>query len=203
LRLAGRADPLPRWRERRLLPIRRKRSRTDRADPFDLAETLADLAVAVELSNLSIVIRNPRIQFDQFFLQLSHKCPNDVIESAVVIGAGDPRQSPPEIADVFCNDDAMLPEETADLIDEPDAIGDQTTADPMNRLHRQLFGGLDGHEAHVWSTDRLADSFRVIPIVLVGLYIGRDELWTDQSGQGLDLLETRGLDDRASGVVEV
>ena len=51
----------------------------------------------------------------------------------------------------------------------------------MNRLHRQLFGGLDGHEAHVWSTDRLADSFRVIPIVLVGLYIGRDELGTDQS----------------------
>ena len=51
----------------------------------------------------------------------------------------------------------------------------------MNRLHRQLFGGLDGHEAHVWSTDRLADGFRVIPIVLVGLHIGRDELRTDQS----------------------
>ena len=75
----------------------------------------------------------------------------------------------------------MLPEKTADLIDEPDAIGNQATANPMNRLHRQLFGGLDRHEAHVWSADRLADGFRVIPIVLVGLHIGRDELWTDQS----------------------
>ena len=144
-----------------------QRCRRHRADPFDLAETLADLAVAIELSDLSIVTRNPRIQFDQFFLQLSHECPNDVIESAAVIGADNSRQSPPEIADVFCNDDAMLPKETVDLIDEPDAIGDQTTADPMNRRHRRLFGGLDGHETHVWSTDRLADSFRVIPIVLV------------------------------------
>ena len=75
----------------------------------------------------------------------------------------------------------MLPEKTADLIDEPNAISDQATANPMNRLHRQLFGGLDRHEAHVWSTDRLADGFRVIPIVLIGLHIGRDELWTDQS----------------------
>src|SRR5271169_1571759 len=75
----------------------------------------------------------------------------------------------------------MLPEKTADLIDEPDAISDQATANPMNRLHRQLFGGLDGHEAHVGSTDRLADGLRVIPIVLVGLYKGRDELRTDQS----------------------
>jgi hypothetical protein len=51
----------------------------------------------------------------------------------------------------------------------------------VNRLHRQLFGGLDGDEVHVWSTDRLADGFSVIPIVLFGLHIGRDELWTDQS----------------------
>jgi hypothetical protein len=157
-----------------------QRYRRHRADAFDLAETLADLAVAIELSDLSIVTRNPRIQFDQFFLQLSHKCPNDVIESAVVIGADDPRQSPPEIADVFCNDDPMLAKKIANLIDEPDAIGDQATANSMNRLHRQLFGGLDGHEAHVWSTDRLADGFRVIPIVLAGLHVGRDELWADQ-----------------------
>jgi hypothetical protein len=60
-----------------------QRYRRHRADAFDLAETLADLAVAIELSDLSIITRNPRIQFDQFFLQLSHKCPNDVIESAV------------------------------------------------------------------------------------------------------------------------
>ncbi|MFZ3327369.1 MAG: hypothetical protein WA231_16475 [Methylocella sp.] len=44
-----------------------------RADPFDLAETLADLPVAIELSDLSIVTRNPRIHFDQFFPQLSYK----------------------------------------------------------------------------------------------------------------------------------
>jgi hypothetical protein len=101
------------------------------------------------------------------------------MESVVLIVAHDSRRSPPQIADVLCNDDAVLPEKTADLIDEPDAIRDQATANPMNRLHRQLFGGLDGHEAHVWSTDRLADGVR--PIVLIGLHIGRDELWTDQS----------------------
>jgi hypothetical protein len=106
---------------------------------------------------------------------------NKVMESVVLIVADDSCQSPPQIADVLCDDNAMLPEKTADLIDEPDAIRNQTTAYPMNRLHRQLFGGLNRHEAHVWSTDRLADGFRVIPIVLVGLHIGRDELWTDQS----------------------
>src|SRR6202020_2371120 len=81
-----------------------------------------------------------------------------------------PCQRSPQIADVLCNDDAVLAEKTADLIDEPDAISDQATANPMNRLHRQLFGGLDRHEAHVWSADRLADTFRVIPVVLVGLH---------------------------------
>ena len=101
-----------------------------------------------------------------------------MIESAVLIVVDDPRQSSPQIADVLCNDDAMLTEKTADLIDEPHAISDQSTANPMNRLHRQLFGGLDGHEAHVGSTDRLADGLRVISIVLVGLHVGRDELWT-------------------------
>jgi len=75
----------------------------------------------------------------------------------------------------------VLPEKTADLIDEPDAISNQATANPMNRLHRQLFGGPDRHEAHVWSADRLAYSLRIIPVVLVGLHIGRDELRTDQS----------------------
>ena len=98
-----------------------------------------------------------------------------------LVVASDPRQSPPQIADVLRNDDAVLPEKTADLIDEPDAIGNQATANPMNCLHRQLLGRLDGHEAHARSTDRLADSFSVIPIVLIGLHIGRDELWTDQS----------------------
>ena len=68
------------------------------------------------------------------------------------------------------------------MIDEFDAIRDQAAANPMNRLHRQLFSGLDRHKAHAGSADRLADGFRVIPIVLVGLHIGRDELWTDQSG---------------------
>jgi hypothetical protein len=33
---------------------------------------------------------------------------------------------------------------------------------------------------HVGSADRLADRLRVLPIVLVGLHIGRDELRTDQ-----------------------
>jgi hypothetical protein len=46
-----------------------------------------------------------------------------------------PRRGPAEIADVLCNDDAVLPEKAAGLIDEPDAIGDQATANPMNRLH--------------------------------------------------------------------
>jgi hypothetical protein len=50
----------------------------------------------------------------------------------------------------------------------------------MNRLHRQLFGGLDRHEAHVWSVDLLADGFGIIPIVLVGLRVRRDKLGTDQ-----------------------
>ena len=52
------------------------------------------------------------------------------------------RQSWPQIANVFRNDNAVLPEKTADLIDESDAISNQATANPMNRLHCQLFGGL-------------------------------------------------------------
>lgn len=51
----------------------------------------------------------------------------------------------------------------------------EPTANPMNRLHRQLFAGLDRHEAHVWPADRLADGSRVIPIVLIGLHIKRDD----------------------------
>src|SRR5580704_5554744 len=131
-----------------------QRCRRHRADPFDLAETLADLAVAIDLS---VVTPNPRIQFGQLFPQLCHQRANQGIENAVLIVANDPCESLSEIADVLCNDDAVLTEKTADLIDEPDAISDQATANPMNRLHRQLFGGLDRHEAHVWSTDRFAD----------------------------------------------
>ena len=44
--------------------------------------------------------------------------------------------------------DELEEDEEPATADVGDAIGDQTTADPMNRLHRQLFGGLDGHEAH-------------------------------------------------------
>ena len=142
---------------------------------------MADLAIAIELSDLSVVTRNPRIQFDEFFPQLSHKRANQGIESAVLIVADDPRQSSPQIADILWDDNAEVPENTADLIDEPDAISNQATANPMNGLLGQLFGGLDGHEAHVWSAERLADGLRIIPVVLVGLHVGRDELWTDQS----------------------
>jgi hypothetical protein len=95
------------------------------------------LAVAIELSDLSVVTSNPRIQFGQLFPQLCHQRANQGIENAVLIVANDPCESPPEIADVLCNDDAVLPEKTADLIDEPDAISDKATANPMNRLHRQ------------------------------------------------------------------
>ena len=101
------------------------------------------------------------------------------MESAVLIVAEDPRQSSPQIADVLCNHDAVLPEKTADLIDEPDAIGDHATTNPMDGLHRQLFGGLDGHEAHVRSlsghcgwrtgTSQLAGS------TLAGIVSGRTE----------------------------
>jgi hypothetical protein len=83
--------------------------------------------------------RNPRIQFDEFFPQRSHKRANHWIESAVLIVADEPRQRSPQIADVLCDDNAVLAEKTADLIDEPDAISNQATANPMNGLHRQLF----------------------------------------------------------------
>jgi hypothetical protein len=53
-----------------------QRRRRHWADPFDFAETLADLAVAIELSDLSVVTRNPRIEFGQFFPQLSHERAN-------------------------------------------------------------------------------------------------------------------------------
>ena len=105
-----------------------QRCRRHRADPFDLAETLADPAVAIEVSDLSVVTCNPRIQFGQLFPQLCHQRANQGIENAVLIVANDPCESPPEIADVLCNDDAVLPEKTADLIDEPDALRDQATA---------------------------------------------------------------------------
>ena len=62
-----------------------KRSRRHRTNPFDLAETLADLAVAIEFSDLSVVASNPHIQFGQFFPQLCHKPPDKMIESAVFI----------------------------------------------------------------------------------------------------------------------
>jgi hypothetical protein len=110
---------------------------------------IADLAVAIELSDLSVVTRNPCIQFDQFFPQLSHKRANKAVESAVLIVADDPHQSSPQIADVLRDDNAVLPEKTADLIDEPDAIRDQAAANPMNPLHRQLFGGLDRHKTQL------------------------------------------------------
>jgi hypothetical protein len=48
----------------------------------------------------------------------------------------EPPQSLPQIADVLCDDNAMLPEKTADLIDQPDAISNQASANPMNRLDR-------------------------------------------------------------------
>src|SRR5271156_3089971 len=78
-----------------------------RADPFDLAETLADHAVAIELSDLSVVTCNPRIEFGQLFPQLCHQRANQGIENAVLIFANYPCESAPEIADVFCNDDAV------------------------------------------------------------------------------------------------
>ena len=102
---------------------------------IDLAKTLADLAVAIELSDFSVVTHNPRVQFGQSFPQLSHQRANHGIESAVLIVA-EPRQSSPQIADVLCDDNAMLPEKTADLIDQPDAISNPASANPMNRLHR-------------------------------------------------------------------
>jgi len=40
------------------------------------------------------------------------------------------------------------------LIDESDAIRDQAAANPMNRLPRKLFGGLDRNKAHVGSAAR-------------------------------------------------
>jgi hypothetical protein len=86
-----------------------QRCRRHRADPFDLAETLADLAVAIELSDLSLVTGNPRIKFDQFFPQLSHQRVDKRIGSVVLNVPDDPRQSSPQIADVLCNDNAVLP----------------------------------------------------------------------------------------------
>ena len=38
------------------------------------------------------------------------------MDSVVLIVADDARQSPPQIADVLCNDNAVFPEKTADLI---------------------------------------------------------------------------------------
>ena len=64
-----------------------------------------------------------------------HKRPNHRIESAVLIAPDDPRQSSLQIADVLCDDNAVLAEKTADLIDEPGAISNQATANPMNGMH--------------------------------------------------------------------
>ena len=60
-----------------------------------------------------------------------------------------------QIADVLCNDNAVFPEKTTDRIDEPDATATRRR-ESDDRLHRQLFGGLDRHEAHIRSADRLA-----------------------------------------------
>ena len=79
-----------------------RRCRCHRADAFDLAETLADLAVARELSG------DPCIHLGQFFPQLRNQFADKGMQSAVLTVAADPRQTPPQIADILCDDNALL-----------------------------------------------------------------------------------------------
>ncbi len=90
------------------------------------------------------------------------------------------------------NNDAVLAEQTADLVHKSHPIGDQTTANPMNSLDRQLFGGFDRNKPHVRTPGCLANRLGVIPIILVGLYIWRDELRADQSNVMPELGESLG-----------
>ena len=70
----------------------------------------------------------------------------------------------------------MFAKKTANLIDQPDTVRNQAASNPMNSLYCQLFGGFDGHEAHAWTSDRFADGFGVVPIVLVRFHIRGDKL---------------------------
>jgi hypothetical protein len=72
---------------RELKPVLERASvadRSDQGDSFDLGETLADLVFAIELSDLLIVTRNPRIHFDQLFPQLSYKQAKRGIRGSVI-----------------------------------------------------------------------------------------------------------------------
>jgi hypothetical protein len=158
-----------------------QRCRRHRADALDLAEPLADLAVAIGLSDLSIVTRNPSIEFRQFFPQLPMSAPTKGLRVRSSFSPTICAKARRRLPISFVTTMPCSPRRPPILIDQPDAISHKSIANPMNRLHRQLLGGLDRHEAHVWSADRFADRFRVISIVLVGLHVGRDELRTDQS----------------------
>jgi hypothetical protein len=67
------------------------------------------------------------------------------------------------------------------LVHKSHPIADQPTANPLNSLDRQLFSGFDRNEMHVRMVNGLAERLGVIPIILVGPHISRDELRADQS----------------------
>ena len=113
--------PLDRWHKakprRKVTPVLElasvanrgdRRSRRHRADPFDLAETLADLAVAREPSDLSLVTGSRPIRASSSVTSSRSSAISAPIQSAVLIVAAEPRQTPPQIADILCDDNALL-----------------------------------------------------------------------------------------------
>jgi hypothetical protein len=50
----------------------------------------------------------------------------------------------------------------------------------VHHEHRLLLSIFRVHEAHIRARHRLANSFRVIRIVLIALHIGFYELWRDE-----------------------
>ena len=87
----------------------------------------------------------------------------------------------PQSGNVARNRDAVLRQKTSDLVHQPRSIGHEALTDAVHRLQRQLIGRLLRHEAHRGSTDSLADRLGIVPIALVGLHVGRDKLWRDQT----------------------
>jgi hypothetical protein len=70
----------------------------------------------------------------------------------------------------------MLSEDAMYLIDESGPAPHQTLANPMESLDGQLFGRFRRNKAHRGSADGLADSLRIVPIVLVRFHVRRDKL---------------------------
>jgi hypothetical protein len=66
--------------------------------------------------------------------------------------------------------DASLQQQTTDLVHYCSSSHDPAFTHSMQRLHVQLFIGLDRHEAHPWPSNGFGDGLGIDEVALVGLH---------------------------------